>query len=78
MSTPVEGSGPVNLDAGALRSRLAKYQSPAALKLYRVYEQNRQRLSKDDGAIAVKVPDSTATIPQPRGKPRLLLMGQRR
>ncbi|GAB1320465.1 GTP-binding protein gtr2 [Madurella fahalii] len=55
------------------RPRPIRYISPAALNLHRVYEQNRQRLQKKDGA---KVPDPMA--PQTKGKPRLLLMGQRR
>ncbi|KAK3375062.1 Gtr1/RagA G protein conserved region-domain-containing protein [Podospora didyma] len=47
--------------------------SPAVLSLQRIDEQNRQRLQKKDGA---KAPDPTTA--QTKGKPRLLLMGQRR
>jgi hypothetical protein len=50
------------------------YISPATVRLNRVFEQNRQRQQKKDG---VKIQDSAAT-PQGKGKPRLLLMGQRR
>lgn len=48
--------------------------SLASLKLERVYEQNRQRQQKKEGA---KAPELSATE-QAKGKPRLLLMGQRR
>lgn len=50
------------------------YVSPATLKLNRIFEQNRQRQQKKDGG---KVQEPPAT-PQAKGKPRLLLMGQRR
>ncbi|KAL2124349.1 hypothetical protein VTJ04DRAFT_714 [Mycothermus thermophilus] len=58
---------------GPSRPGPARYVSPAVLNLHRVYEQNRQRLQKKDG---VRVPDPTAV--HTKGKPRLLLMGQRR
>ena len=50
------------------------YISPASLNLERLYEQNRQRQQKKDG---VKAPELTEAE-QAKGKPRLLLMGQRR
>ncbi|OAA68134.1 small monomeric GTPase [Niveomyces insectorum RCEF 264] len=60
--------------------------SPASLNLERVYEQNRQRVQRRDGAAAAtasagstdatRQPDSAPTAP-PKGKPRLVLMGQR-
>lgn len=50
------------------------YISPASLNLERVYEQNRQRQQKKDGG---KAPELSAAE-QTKGKPRLLLMGQRR
>lgn len=62
-----------DLDSQPLRPRPIRFISPAALNLSRVYEQNRQRIQKKDGP---KVPDPTT--PQTKGKPRLLLMGQRR
>jgi hypothetical protein len=68
-----DGDVPADASSGRSRPRPIRYISPAALNLHRVYEQNRQRLQKKDGA---KVPDPTA--PQTKGKPRLLLMGQRR
>jgi hypothetical protein len=67
------GDVPADASSGPSRPRPIRYISPAALNLHRVYEQNRQRLQKKDGA---KVPDPT--MPQTKGKPRLLLMGQRR
>ncbi|KAK4650197.1 GTP-binding protein gtr2 [Podospora pseudocomata] len=62
-----------DLDSQPLRPRPIRFISPAALNLSRVYEQNRQRIQKKDGP---KVPDPMT--PQTKGKPRLLLMGQRR
>ncbi|KAK3494981.1 Gtr1/RagA G protein conserved region-domain-containing protein [Neurospora hispaniola] len=55
---------------------VSKRPSRAMLNLHRVYEQNRQRVQQNlkDG---VKVPEPIA-VPQAKGKPRLLLMGQRR
>ena len=55
------------------RSRV-RYLSPASLNLERVFEQNRQRLQQRDGG---KQADIVAPLP-PKGKPRLLLMDQRR
>jgi len=55
------------------RSRV-RYLSPASLKLGHVFEQNRQRLQHRDGG---KQPELVAP-PLTKGKPRLLLMGQRR
>ncbi|KXX78027.1 GTP-binding protein gtr2 [Madurella mycetomatis] len=68
-----DGDTSADTTSVSLRPRPIRYISPAALNLHRVYEQNRQRLQKKDGA---KVPDPMA--PQTKGKPRLLLMGQRR
>ncbi|KAK0736955.1 Gtr1/RagA G protein conserved region-domain-containing protein [Apiosordaria backusii] len=67
------GDGHEELHAQPLRPLPVRFISPAALNLSRVYEQNRQRIQKKDGP---KVPDPTT--PQTKGKPRLLLMGQRR
>lgn len=53
-----------------------KYISAAALNLERVYEQNRARLQQRDGALSPTVEQATANAG--KGKPRLLLMGQRR
>ena len=58
----------------APRRSCVRYLSPASLKLGRVFEQNRQRLQQKDGG---KQPDVMAPLPT-KGKPRLLLMGQRR
>ncbi|KAK3943006.1 GTP-binding protein gtr2 [Diplogelasinospora grovesii] len=76
MSSSLPGGSNAAGEAGSarLRGNSVKYVSPATLRLERVYEQNRQRLQKEDGA---RVPDP-ATTPQIKGKPRLLLMGQRR
>ncbi|RYO83555.1 hypothetical protein DL764_009440 [Monosporascus ibericus] len=53
--------------------RHSTFISPAQLNLTRVFEQDRQRQLKNDGAKAAEPsPD------QGKGKPRLLLMGQRR
>ncbi|KAH8909969.1 hypothetical protein BR93DRAFT_443047 [Coniochaeta sp. PMI_546] len=54
--------------------RRGLYISPATVKLNHVFEQNRQRQQKHEG---VKGQETSAT-PQGKGKPRLLLMGQRR
>jgi Ras-related GTP-binding protein C/D len=52
------------------------YESPAQLNLQRVYEQNRRGIPKRDVA---KPPTELAAPGVPiKGKPRLLLMGQRR
>ncbi|EGZ71612.1 hypothetical protein NEUTE2DRAFT_166643 [Neurospora tetrasperma FGSC 2509] len=54
---------------------VSRRPSRAMLNLHRVYEQNRQRVQQNlkDG---VKVPEPIA-VPHAKGKPRLLLMGQR-
>ncbi|KAM7205030.1 Gtr1/RagA G protein conserved region domain containing protein [Rhypophila sp. PSN 637] len=57
------------------RRGLVRWISPAVLNLERVYEQNRQRVQKKDGG---KAPAGQSPVPQTKGKPRLLLMGQRR
>ncbi|KAK0621323.1 Gtr1/RagA G protein conserved region-domain-containing protein [Bombardia bombarda] len=74
MSSAFTGSSRVDVDNSTAQLPRHTYISPAILNLERVYEQNRQLLQKKDGA---KVPDPI-TIPQTKGKPRLLLMGQRR
>ncbi|KAK3692377.1 Gtr1/RagA G protein conserved region-domain-containing protein [Podospora appendiculata] len=77
MSFAFRGGNRAGVDAGngpSSRPVRTTYLSQAVLNLHRVYEQNRQRLQKKDGA---KVPDPIA-VPQTKGKPRLLLMGQRR
>ncbi|KAI1263954.1 Gtr1/RagA G protein conserved region-domain-containing protein [Xylariaceae sp. FL1019] len=48
--------------------------TPAQMNLTRVFEQNQQRQQKNDGARAPEQPSDVAA----KGKPRLLLMGQRR
>ena len=50
--------------------------SPATLNLERVFEQNRQRLQRKDGAKAPE-PEPAAGL-LAKGKPKLMLMGQRR
>lgn len=59
---------------GPARQGPVRHISPATLSLERVHEQNR--------AIAQKKDATTAPAPAPgpaaKGKPRLLLMGQRR
>ncbi|KAK4189591.1 hypothetical protein QBC35DRAFT_380043 [Podospora australis] len=50
-----------------------RFLTPASLNLHRVFEQNEQRVQKRSGG---KIPDPTR--PATKGKPRLLLMGQRR
>ncbi|KAK3333687.1 Gtr1/RagA G protein conserved region-domain-containing protein [Cercophora scortea] len=77
MSSAFSGGNRAGVDGGNASSNRpvrTTYLSQAVLNLHRVYEQNRQRLQKKDGA---KVPDPIA-VPQTKGKPRLLLMGQRR
>lgn len=61
---------------GRPRRSNVKYVSAAALNLERVYEQNRARLQQRDGALSPTVDQATANAG--KGKPRLLLMGQRR
>ncbi|KAK1750776.1 GTP-binding protein gtr2 [Echria macrotheca] len=61
------------MDRFPFRPGFVRNISPAVLNLQRVYEQNRQRITKKDVG---SVPDVAA--PQTKGTPRLLLMGQRR
>jgi Ras-related GTP-binding protein C/D len=59
---------------GPPRQGPVRHISPAQLNLERVYEQNRLNVQKKDAAKApAPAPGSAA-----KGKPRLLLMGQRR
>jgi Ras-related GTP-binding protein C/D len=60
--------------SGPPRQGPVRHISPAQLNLERVYEQNRLNIPKKDGAKAVEPAPGTAA----KGKPRLLLMGQRR
>lgn len=60
--------------SGPPRQGPVRHISPASLNLERVHEQNRLSIQKKDGA---KAPDQ-APGPAAKGKPRLLLMGQRR
>ncbi|KAF4631794.1 hypothetical protein G7Y89_g6332 [Cudoniella acicularis] len=59
---------------GPPRQGPVRHISPAQLNLERVYEQNRLSVQKKDG---LKAPEP-APGPAAKGKPRLLLMGQRR
>lgn len=59
---------------GPPRQGPVRHISPAQLNLERVYEQNRLNAQRRDAA---KVPE-LAPGPAAKGKPRLLLMGQRR
>lgn len=59
---------------GPPRQGPVRHISPAQLNLERVYEQNRINIQKID---ATKAPEP-APGPAAKGKPRLLLMGQRR
>lgn len=61
---------------GTPRRSNVKYVSAAALNLERVYEQNRARLQQRDGALSPTNEQAFANAG--KGKPRLLLMGQRR
>ncbi|KAL3419427.1 hypothetical protein PVAG01_09649 [Phlyctema vagabunda] len=58
---------------GPARQGPVRYISPVTLNLERIHTQNRLNMQKRDG----KVPDP-APGPAAKGKPRLLLMGQRR
>ncbi|EHA57982.1 hypothetical protein MCOR27_011125 [Pyricularia oryzae] len=58
------------------RSGTMRTMTPASLNLERIYEQNRQRLQKREGS-STKLADSLIDASS-KGKPRLLLMGQRR
>jgi Ras-related GTP-binding protein C/D len=59
---------------GPARQGPVRHISPAQLNLERVHQQNRLNVQKRDG---VKAPE-LAPGPAAKGKPRLLLMGQRR
>lgn len=59
---------------GPPRQGPVRHISPAQLNLQRVHEQNRLNVQKQN---AGKVPEP-APGPAAKGKPRLLLMGQRR
>ncbi|CAK7567814.1 MAG: GTP-binding protein gtr2 [Sporothrix epigloea] len=77
-STPVSSSPPSRISSSA--ASVFKETSPALLNLERVYEQNRQRSQKRNGTITAakqSEPALQAPPPPPKGKPRLLLMGQR-
>lgn len=65
---------------GPPRQGPVRYISQASLNLERIHEQNRLNMQKregKDGKEAIKIP-AQAPGPAARGKPRLLLMGQRR
>lgn len=59
---------------GPPRQGPVRHISPAQLKLERVYKQNRLNVAKRDASKAPEL----APGPAQKGKPRLLLMGQRR
>ncbi|CZT12626.1 probable Ras-like G protein RagC [Rhynchosporium agropyri] len=59
---------------GPARQGPVRHISPAQLNLERLYEQNRANAQKNDPATA----PGPAPGPAAKGKPRLLLMGQRR
>lgn len=65
---------------GPPRQGPVRYLSQASLNLGRIYEQNRQNLQKrlDDNRLDATKVSVQAPGPAARGKPRLLLMGQRR
>ena len=74
LSTPrrrVKQDGSYN---GPARQGPVRHISRASLSLERLYEQNRANIQKKD---ATKTPEP-APGPAAKGKPRLLLMGQRR
>ena len=58
---------------GPARQGPVRHISPAQLMVQRVYEQNRLNVQKKDGKALEPAPGTAA-----KGKPRLLLMGQRR
>lgn len=63
---------------GPPRRSGARFVSKASLTLETIHEQNRLNLQKrDNGKGSIKIPDP-APGPAAKGKPRLLLMGQRR
>jgi Ras-related GTP-binding protein C/D len=65
---------------GPARRGPVRYLSQASLNLERIYEQNRQNLQRraDDNRLDATKVAMQAPGPAARGKPRLLLMGQRR
>ncbi|KAJ2907195.1 uncharacterized protein MKZ38_006489 [Zalerion maritima] len=67
----------MDMGSGRGRSTAIPYISPASLNLTHVYEQNRQRVQKQDGTKA-EGGGGPSGQGAARGKPRLLLMGQRR
>lgn len=74
MSSPLSGRD--RAEAGPSEQperRLSTYVTPAQLNLTNIFEQDRQRQLKNNGIKA----DETS-LDQAKGKPRLLLMGQRR
>lgn len=58
------------------RPSSVRYLSPASLNLERVYAQNRARLQQREGTLSPS--NDPASLNAGKGKPRLLLMGQRR
>jgi len=60
--------------SGPARQGPVRHISPAQLKLERVHEQNRLNVQKIDNAKSPEPAPGAAA----KGKPRLLLMGQRR
>ncbi|KAK8058950.1 GTP-binding protein GTR2 [Apiospora phragmitis] len=78
MGSPLRGRDPHSQLEGGDRILLRRHSSvlsPAQLNLERLYEQNRTRQHQKDGSKATE--PSTPGAPA-KGKPRLLLMGQRR
>lgn len=82
-SSSLQSDSPLRQDPAPTPTASASTErvtSPALLNLERVYEQNRQRTQKRDGTpVAAKQPEPAQSAPPapPKGKPRLLLMGQR-
>lgn len=79
LSPPVQGLLVPSLDEGEDSSSqiLPGKMSPAKLNLQRLYEQSRRGAPKKDAPEAAPADAATAG-PAVKGKPRLLLMGQRR
>lgn len=78
MGSPLRGRDPPSEMEGGDKILLRRHSSvlsPAQLNLERLYVQNRARQQQNDGAKATE--PSTPGAPA-KGKPRLLLMGQRR